>query len=70
VHARPSGCSPEVLERAVRMVIGHEHPVGSRKTTPFRRLFYTPYWTTFELSPIDMKVASVGLLDQIVTGLR
>jgi len=52
------------------MVIGHEHPVGSRKTTPFRRLFYTPYWTTFELSPIDMKVASVGLLDQIVTGLR
>jgi len=35
----------------------------------FRRLFYTPYWITFELPSIDMKAASVGLLDQIVAGL-
>jgi hypothetical protein len=33
-------------------------------------LCYTPYWTTFELPPIDMKAASVGILDQIATGLR
>jgi hypothetical protein len=32
-------------------------------------LFYTPYWTTFELPSIDMKVASVGVLDQMVAGL-
>jgi len=25
----------------------------------------TPYWTTFELRSIDMKVASVGVLGQI-----
>jgi hypothetical protein len=36
----------------------------------FARDFYTPYWTTFELPSIDMKDASVGLLDQIVAGLR
>ena len=30
----------------------------------------TPYWTTFELPAIDMKAASVGLLDQIVAGSR
>jgi hypothetical protein len=36
----------------------------------FRRIFYTPYWTTFELRSIEMKAASVGLLDQIVIGLR
>jgi hypothetical protein len=30
----------------------------------------TPYWTTFELPAIDMKVSSVGTLDQIVAGLR
>jgi hypothetical protein len=30
----------------------------------------TPYWTTFELSAIDVKAASVGLLDHIVAGLR
>jgi hypothetical protein len=30
----------------------------------------TPYWTTFELSAIDMKVASIGLLDQIAAGVR
>jgi hypothetical protein len=30
----------------------------------------TPYWTTFELPAIDMKAASVGILDQIVAGLR
>ena len=45
-------------------------PVGSRKQTLFGRLFYTPYWTTFELPPVDMKAASVGILDQMVTGLR
>ena len=37
---------------------------------PFRRLFYTPYWTTFELPATDMKASSIGLLDQIVAGLR
>ena len=31
---------------------------------------FTPYWTTFELPAIDMKAASVGILDRIVTGLR
>jgi len=46
------------------------HPVGPREQSPFRRLFYTPYWTTFELPAIDMKAASVGILDQIVAGLR
>jgi len=30
----------------------------------------TPYWTTFELPAIDMKAASVGILDQMVAGLR
>ena len=30
----------------------------------------TPYWTTFELPLIDVKAASVGILDQIVAGLR
>ena len=30
----------------------------------------TPYWTTFELPAIDVKAASVGLLDQLVAGLR
>jgi len=47
-----------------------ERPVGSREQTPFARLFYTPYWTTFELPPIDMKVASIGILGPIVAGLR
>ena len=37
---------------------------------PFKRLFYTPYWTTFELVAIDVKAASVGILDQIVARLR
>jgi hypothetical protein len=37
---------------------------------PFGRLFYTPYWITFELPAIDMKAASVGILDQIAAGLR
>jgi len=45
-------------------------PVGSRKQTLFGRPFYTPYWTTFELPPIDVKVASVGMLDRIVAGLK
>jgi hypothetical protein len=57
-------------DRAVRMVFVHGHPVGPCEQRPFGRLFYTPYWTTFELPAIDMKVASVGILDQIVTGLR
>jgi hypothetical protein len=52
------------------MVPVHGHPVGPHKQRPFRTLFYTPYWITFELPAIDMKVASVGVLDQIVTGLR
>jgi len=30
----------------------------------------TPYWITFEFPAIDMKAASVGILDQIATGLR
>jgi hypothetical protein len=30
----------------------------------------TPYWMTFELPPIDMKAASIGILDQIAAGLR
>jgi len=47
-----------------------EYPVGPHAQRPFARLFYTPYWITFELPPIDMKAASVGLLDQIVAGLR
>ena len=42
------------------------HPVGSREQRPFGRLFCTPYWTTFELLSIDMKAASVGILDQMV----
>jgi hypothetical protein len=69
VHARPSRCSPEVRERAVWMVFECERFVGPRKQTLFGRLFYTPYWTTFELPAIDTKVASVGILDQIATGL-
>jgi hypothetical protein len=57
-------------DRAVRMVFAHGHPVGPHEQRPFRRLFYTPYWITLELPAIDMKVASVALLDQIATGLR
>jgi hypothetical protein len=68
--SKPSRSSPEVRERAVRMVSEHWHPVGPRKQRPFGRLFYTPDWTTFELPVIDMKAASVGVLDQIVAGLR
>jgi hypothetical protein len=30
----------------------------------------TPYWITFELRSIDVKAASVGILDQMVAGLR
>jgi hypothetical protein len=30
----------------------------------------TPYWITFELPAIDMKAASVGILDQIVGRLK
>jgi hypothetical protein len=30
----------------------------------------TPYWITFELPAIDMSAASVGLLNQVVAGLR
>jgi len=47
-----------------------EYPVGSHEQRPFARPFYTPYWTTFELAAIDMKAASIGMLDQIATGLR
>jgi hypothetical protein len=32
-------------------------------------LFYTPYWTTFELLASDMKSALVGILDQIAAGV-
>jgi len=52
------------------MVSECERPVGSREQTPFSRFFYSPYWTTFELPAIDMKAASVGILDQILAGLR
>jgi len=52
------------------MVSEHGHPVGPREERPYGRLFYTPYWTTFELPAIGMKAASVGILDQIVAGLR
>jgi len=45
-------------------------PVRPREQTPYGRLFYTPYWTTFELPTIDMKAASVGILDQTVARLR
>ncbi len=34
------------------------------------RSCFTPYWTTFELPAIDMKAASVGILDRIVAGPR
>jgi hypothetical protein len=61
---------PEVRERAVRIVSEHGHPVGLRAERPFRRLFYTPYWTTSELPAIDMKASSVGLLDHIGAELR
>jgi hypothetical protein len=30
----------------------------------------TPYWTTFELPLIEMKAASVGILEQAIAGLR
>jgi hypothetical protein len=56
----PAGVRPEWVGR----------PIGAREETPFLSDFYTPYWTTFELPPIDMKAASVGILDQIVVGLR
>jgi len=46
------------------------HPVGSREQRRCRKLFYTPYWITFELPAIDMNAASVGILGQIATGLR
>jgi hypothetical protein len=46
------------------------HPGEPRGERLFGRLFYTPYWTVFELPPIDMKAASVGILDQIGAGLR
>ena len=52
------------------MVSEHGHPVGPREQMAFRRLFYTPYWITFELPAIDMKAASVGIVDQIVARLR
>jgi len=52
------------------MVFECERPVGPREKSPFGRHFYTPYWTTFELRSIDVKAASVGILDQIVAGLR
>jgi hypothetical protein len=29
----------------------------------------TPYWTTFELSAIDMKAESIGILDHVVANL-
>jgi len=46
------------------------HPVGSREESCFRRLFYTPYWITFELPTIDMKAAAAGILNQIVAAFR
>ena len=45
-------------------------PVRPREQGPFRRILYTPYWTTFELPLIDMKAASIGILGQIAAGLR
>ena len=45
-------------------------PVRPRVESCFRRLFHTPYWTTFELPAIDMNAASVGIVDQIVAGRR
>jgi hypothetical protein len=50
------------------MVFVHGHPVGPHEQRPFRRLFYTPYWTTFELPEIDTKAALVGIFDQIAAG--
>jgi hypothetical protein len=52
------------------MVSEHGYPVRSREQRPCGKVFYTSYWITFELPPIDMKAASVGSLDQIVAGLR
>jgi hypothetical protein len=34
------------------------------------RPLFTPYWITFELPSIDVKAASIGILDQVVAGLR
>jgi hypothetical protein len=51
------------------MVSECERPVGSREQMAFRRIFYTPYWTTFELRSIYVEAASVGILGQIVGGL-
>jgi len=45
-------------------------PVEPREQRPYRRLFYTPYWTTFEPPVIDVKAALVGIVDRIVAGLR
>jgi hypothetical protein len=52
------------------MVTEHGHPVRPREQRLFRRLIYTSYWTTFELTATDMKAASVGILDQTVAGPR
>jgi hypothetical protein len=68
--AQPSRYSPEVRRRAVWMAFRCERPVGPVEQRPYGRLFYTPYWATSELPPIDMKSASVGILDQIAAGLR
>jgi hypothetical protein len=62
VHQAPGGLLSEESRDG--------NPVVPREQRPFARLFYTPYWTTFELPATDMKVASVGILDQIVAGVR
>jgi hypothetical protein len=64
--ARASRYSPEVRERAVRMVFECERPVGPHEQKLSRRLFYTPYWTTFELPAIDIKAELIGILDRVV----
>jgi hypothetical protein len=42
VHARPSRCSLEVRERAVRMGPEHGHPVRPREQVLFARPIYAP----------------------------
>jgi hypothetical protein len=69
-----AGKSKQVLsrerERAVRMVFECERPVGPVENSPLKTAFYMSHWTTLELPPIDMEVASVGIVDRIVAGLR
>jgi hypothetical protein len=65
-HGKSEQALPRGAGTSGADVVEYERPVGSREERPFARLFYTPYWTTFELLAIDMKTASVGTLHQVV----